>query len=90
MMDALIAWAAFGPILAFIAGAIVVACLDDDEDEALPFPDYLRRTDGPASVPSFDLHGRSAGSPLPGPATGRPAGRPARSCLQCGRREEWP
>ncbi|MGO1078002.1 hypothetical protein [Inquilinus sp. CA228] len=90
MMDGLIVWAAIGPILAFVAGAIVVAWLDDDETEDLPLPDYLRRADGTASVPSFDLYGyhRSAASPLPGPGTGRPAGRPARSCLQCGRREE--
>jgi hypothetical protein len=91
MMDGLIVWAALGPILAFIAGAIVVACLDDDEDENLPLPDYLRRTDRAASVPAFDFHGhsRSAASPLPGPAAGHPADRPGRSCLQCGRREEW-
>ncbi|WP_342240727.1 hypothetical protein [Inquilinus sp. OTU3971] len=66
MMDGLIVWAAIGPILAFIAGAVVVACLDDDETEDLPLPDYLRPANG----------------------TAHPADRPARSCLQCGRRPE--
>jgi hypothetical protein len=90
MMDGLIVWAALGPILAFIAGAVVVACLDDDENEDLLLPDYLRRADGSASVSSFDLHRRSRSSPLSGPAAGHPAGRAARSCLHCGRRGEWP
>jgi hypothetical protein len=90
MMDGLIVWAALGPVLAFIAGAVVVACLDDDETEDLPLPDYLRRAERTASVPSFDLYGyyRSAASPLSGPGSGRPGGRPARSCLQCGWRDE--
>jgi hypothetical protein len=90
MMDGLIVWAALGPILAFIAGAVVVACLDEDEDEdPSPLP-YLRRADGTASVSSFDLHSHSRSSPLSGPAAGHPAGRAARSCLHCGRRGEWP
>lgn len=90
MMDGLIVWAALGPVLAFIAGAIVVAWLDDDETEDLPLPDYLRPANGTAAVPSFDLygHGRAAATPLPGPGTARPADRSARSCLQCGRRGE--
>lgn len=89
MMDGLIVWAALGPILAFIAGAVVVACLDDDEDEDPPPLHCLRRADGMASVSSIDLYGHSRSGPLPGPGTGRPMGRPARSCLRCGRREQW-
>jgi hypothetical protein len=90
MMDGLIVWAALGPILAFVAGAVVVACLDDDENDDLLLPDYLRRSDGMASVPAFDRYGHHwpAASPLPGRGAGRPVGRPARSCLQCGRWEE--
>lgn len=86
MMDGLIVWAALGPILAFIAGAVVVACLDDDEDVDPPSPHYLRRADGTASVPSFDLY-RS--SPPPSPGNVWASDRPVRSCLHCGRRDEW-
>ncbi|MGO4126727.1 hypothetical protein AB4Z01_20155 [Inquilinus sp. YAF38] len=85
MMDSLIVWAALGPILAFIAGAVVVACLDDDDDADPPLTRYLRRADGIASVPSFDLYGSS---PPPGPCKAWSSDRPARSCLQCGRWEE--
>lgn len=98
MMEGLIVWAALGPTLAFIAGVVVVAWWDDDDDEEEVSAQDLPRRAGdpglgvPEYIPSFDLYrpGRPAGSPLSGPAVARPAGRPARSCLQCGRREGWP
>ncbi|HEY9348193.1 MAG TPA: hypothetical protein VIQ53_22900 [Inquilinus sp.] len=80
MMEGLIVWAALGPVLAFVGGMVVVAWCDDEEDKDLPLLDYLHRTDGSS---------RPAGSPLSGQTAGRFASRPARSCLQCGRREEW-
>lgn len=58
MMDCLIVWSAIGPILAFIAGAVVVAWWDDDEDEGLVPKDRQTRIRGavpgmPGQVVSF-------------------------------------
>lgn len=96
MTDVLIVWAALGPIVAFVAGAVVVAWWDDDEDDDLP-RDPPRRTDGagpglPGQVPFHEPYGGggSAWGLLPGPAAGYSGQRAIRSCLQCGRREEWP
>lgn len=99
MMDCLIVWAALGPVLAFIAGAIVVAWWDAEEEPLLP--DLPRRSGeaapgGPGQAPSFDLYGelygrrRSVWVPLHAPAAGHPGPRATRSCVQCGRMEERP
>lgn len=101
MMEGLIVWAAIGPILAFVAGVIVVAWWDDEEDEDLTLRDHPCRTGGailgvpggvPGQVPFFEPygHGRPAWVPLPETAVGHPVKRTKRSCLQCGWREEWP
>jgi hypothetical protein len=49
MMDCLIVWAALGPILAFIAGAVVVAWWDDDEEMDLAPRDRPGRARGAVS-----------------------------------------
>lgn len=97
MMDCLIVWASLGPILAFIAGAVVVAWWDDDEDEdPVPKDRQARIHEAVPGVPgrvvSFEPSGRngSAWDRLPSPAVGYPMRRMTPSCVQCGCRDEWP
>ncbi|OWJ64201.1 hypothetical protein [Inquilinus limosus] len=96
MMDCLIVWAALGPVLAFIAGAVAVAWWEDEEEEALPsweHPGPMRGTlpGGPGAVMSLDSLGRDG--PCWNRASGHAGGYSSprmRSCVQCGRMEERP
>lgn len=94
MMDCLIVWAALGPILAFVAGAVVIAWWDDDEDEVPVAKGRRTQTRGsvpgvPGQVVTFEPYGRdwSAWDRPPSPVAGYPE-RMTTSCLQCGRTEK--
>jgi hypothetical protein len=97
MMDCLVVWAALGPILAFIAGAVVIAWWDDEEEVDFAPCDRPGQTLGaipgmPRQVVSFEPPGRSwsAWDRPSGPAAVYPGSRITTSCLQCGRMEKRP
>ncbi|WP_395676232.1 hypothetical protein [Inquilinus sp.] len=94
MMDCLIVWSALGPILAFIAGAVVVAWWDDEEDETPVARDQRAQTGGAmrGQVVPFEPTGRTwpAWDLPPSPGAGYPMQRMTPSRVPCGRRDEWP